>query len=224
MQEDADAMVMTAVMLNSIAFSMIDSTEPANTWPNVPDLEHLQWLSIRRGIETVMEATQQWHENSLFKVALDSSVVEIVTSVDDHRPGTVDIPEPFVQLCNLKPESTSENNPYHGTLRSLFRIPNVRCTRDTVLFFLRFHSSLEPQFLVLLERRDAVALLILCYWYALICDFKEWWIYSRASIECTAICIYLENHADDRIVEMLHFPAKACGYSLRNRKRMRVMA
>lgn len=58
--------------------------------------------------------------------------------------------------------------------------------------FLSFPVLMRPQFKALLKEKDARAMLLLAYWYAKVCE-SQWWIKTRAILECTAICRYLER-------------------------------
>jgi hypothetical protein len=66
----------------------------------------------------------------------------------------------------------------------------------------------------LLLEKDPRALLILGYWFAILCKLNQWWIDDRAKLECRSICMYLEHNDDHRIVGLLEFPAEACEYAL----------
>lgn len=217
--KDADALIMTATMLGTIGLSFLETVEPANSWLNATGDGQLTWLSTRKGVAVIMEATQQWRAHSLFRDAFETTLNKLATFLDG-RPGIADIPQAFVDLCDLNPDSTCDTSPYHGAIRLLLPLTKMKCSVDTILLFFNFEFYLQPQFVDLLAAKDATALLILCYWYALICRYDQWWVRHRATVECTAICIYLENHPDPRIVDLLRFPARACGYALRSRCRM----
>ena len=89
-------------------------------------------------------------------------------------------------------------------------------TREYPLKLTSFAPRLLPEFTGLLLRKDPKALVILSYWLAKMSELKLWWIPLRASLECTAICMFLENSKDSRILKLLEFPAKSCGYLLRH--------
>ena len=88
-------------------------------------------------------------------------------------------------------------------------------------------GRIRPEFYALLRTRDPRALVILAYWFALMCGggggggggVRQWWIVGRVKSECVAICSYLKhNHCcatdDPRIRALLHFPARLCGVDL----------
>jgi hypothetical protein len=79
-----------------------------------------------------------------------------------------------------------------------------------------FMGRLLPEFTNLLLQKDTKALVILSYWLAKMCSVKLWWIRSRVRLECMAICMYLENSDDSRILKLLESPAESCGYLLRH--------
>ena len=89
-------------------------------------------------------------------------------------------------------------------------------TREYPLKLTSFIPRLSSEFTSLLLQKDPKALVILCYWFAKMRELKLWWIPLRASLECTAICMYLENSNHPRIVRLLEYPAECCGYLLRH--------
>jgi hypothetical protein len=63
-----------------------------------------------------------------------------------------------------------------------------------------------------LEAKDHRALLLLAYWFAKVCNTSVWWLDRRATLECQAICLYLERYSTDVVVhDLLEFPRAKCG-------------
>lgn len=76
-------------------------------------------------------------------------------------------------------------------------------------------GRLLPDFVNLLAAKEPRALLIMSYWLALMCtSVDEWWVGPRVTLECRAISMYLEACGDRRIIELLDFPARSCGYKV----------
>lgn len=111
------------------------------------------------------------------------------------------------------PTSNTNNNPYYGAASSLARSFNSDCIMSTFLNFLFFTGDMPPDYALLLERKDPCALLLLAYWYAKVCQYQIWWIRPRVTIECQAICIYLERHYphESRIQGLLQLPKMMSG-------------
>jgi hypothetical protein len=123
-------------------------------------------------------------------------------------PGLEALPFEVIELCAFDPTSNTHNNPYYGAASSLARSFNSDCIMSTFLNFLFFTGDMPPDYALLLERKDPRALLLLAYWYAKVCQYQIWWIRPRVTIECQAICIYLERHYphESRIQGLLQFP------------------
>lgn len=210
--EDADAVFATSTLLNGISMASIETDQYLDAWPLKSSSHDLQWLRMQGGIKLMVLAAQPWRKGSVFESLLSEGDDDLSTFTDT-RPGIAGIPAPFVSLCDLSVLSTVENNPYHAQVRMLCPLLSMECTRETLMEHLNFIAEMRPEFLELLQQRDARALLILGYWYGLVCRYRQiWWLTRRASVECMAICSFLETSEDSRIRELLEIPARACGY------------
>jgi hypothetical protein len=92
----------------------------------------------------------------------------------------------------------------------------LEVTRFNFNKFCTFMGRLEPQYLGLLLTKDARALLILAWWLGKMNEDNEIWAYPRFHAECVAICMFLENHEDPRVLKLLEYPAAKCGYVLKH--------
>jgi len=137
---------------------------------------------------------------------LQDSDDELGTFTDD-RIGTAGLPAAFVNLCELDAESNAENNPYHAIVRRLTPLLRLRPCEDSFTKFIAFSGRTWRYLRPLLLVRDARALLLISYWFAMMRDKKQWWICVRAETECIAIVDYLRRSEDSRILPLLTFPA-----------------
>jgi len=137
---------------------------------------------------------------------LQDSDDELGTFTDD-RIGTAGLPAAFVDLCELDAESNAENNPYHAIVRRLTPLLRLRPCEDSFTKFIAFSGRTWRYLRPLLLVRDARALLLISYWFALMKEKKQWWICVRAETECIAIVDYLRRSEDPRILPLLTFPA-----------------
>lgn len=213
--DDADAMLATATLVNGISFAMIEATDPLQSWPLSSKADDLQWLSLQGGIELIFRATQPLHDDSVLR-ELFSDIDEDADATCNEDLGLDGLAPRLIQLCQITAQSTAENNPYYAALQILAPLLRLTCTAETLLAHLSFIGSMQPEYISLLRVKDHRALLILSYWYATICPFKCWWTAPRSKTECTAICIYLEKYAKSSVRELLPIPAQACGYPLRS--------
>lgn len=75
-----------------------------------------------------------------------------------------------------------------------------------------FAGELPNSFVRLLDERDPRALLILCYWSALLSQLDFWWVIESAHTVCRELCAYLDKVPDQRVRNLLQFPASKCDY------------
>ncbi|QIX00705.1 hypothetical protein AMS68_006222 [Peltaster fructicola] len=215
---DADALLATAAFINGCSFAFICTTDPAESWPNKVRPDSLGWLRVLPGPSLFLKQGKH-----LFKERVPGSR-DSGAALADHlmnvqsfkKPGIEDIPGCFVDLFELTPQSTLHNHPYHAMVRVI--APYLQIIRDTQVpdagIYFAFMGNLTPQYSELLHQRDDRALLLLCYWYAILHSYNIWWSTVRATVECQAICMYLETTKDYRIRELLEYPADLCGYKL----------
>jgi len=215
-KDDADAMFATTWLLNAIMFGSIETDRPSDCWPLSLNDSALQWLSIQRGIRPMMNATEPWREDSIFKHSFEA-FNDLSEKFVDEQPGREGLPPQFADLCGITSESTVENNHYIAPLRTLIPILGIKCTLENIPRFINFTARIRPGFFELLQERDPRALLLLAYWYGIACSFDQSWSIQRAKTECTAICMFLDNTNDHRIHGLLEYPARRCGYTLKHR-------
>ncbi|KAK2766659.1 hypothetical protein FQN54_005971 [Arachnomyces sp. PD_36] len=215
--KNMDGLISTCILLSALMFATED-TDPKESWVFSSDPQALNWLAIQSGLRGLLEATGVGlHCQSMWWPVFMESRDEKGT-FDDHRPGPVDINPGFVELCEIGPTTTEHTNPYHWPLRMLSPMMALQPGDGSIPKIITFMGRLLPDFMALLRKKDPRALLILSYWLALLCNTSHIWVASRGLKECRAICMYLEDSEDPRIVKLLELPANACGYLLRHLK------
>lgn len=208
---DRDALWATAILLAAIGFFSIDTTTLEETWPlRRSSCCDLEWLKMEDGVVAMWKATSPYRPGSAFH-CLASDHDKDYLSETSTKPGVDGFPNHFVDLCDMDHLSDSDNNPYHRAVSNLTPLLEIECNSATMLRFFSFTGTMHPNFKKLLEHKDPRALLLLAYWYALVCQ-SHWWIARRATLECRAICIYLETYytSDDLIQRLLPFPKSRC--------------
>jgi len=90
---------------------------------------------------------------------------------------------------------------------------SMDCNFSTMLMFFSFLGQMEMAFAGLLREKDPIALLILVYWYAKMCDIRCWYYSRRSVLECRSLCLYLELYHGGipRLMDILAYPRRACG-------------
>ena len=209
---DRDALWITAIFLAGIALASTEATRPEEAWPlQSSSSSCLTWLRMIDGKRAIGNITDPLRKDSVFHQLAHKDEQDYPFPLAP-KPQRVTLPSGFVDLCNLAEPSASEVNPYYKAVHDLAPLLDIECDQSTILDFLGFFGQTKFEFMGLLERKDARALLLLAYWYAKVCK-SVWWVARRAMLECQATCIYLERHHSDNtaLMELLYLPKLSCG-------------
>lgn len=211
-RDNMDMLITSCILLGMFSFAA-ETTSPLDSWVFADDPISMNWLSVQCGLRCLLEITKPWMDDSIWNEPFqESSNYEYA---DDHRMGREDLDPELADLCDITDTTTEETNPYHWPLRMLcplLRIPRHKCGASRITNFM---GRLLPDFVNLLAAKEPRALLIMSYWLALMCtSVDEWWVGPRVTLECRAISMYLEACGDRRIIELLDFPARSCGYKV----------
>ena len=118
------------------------------------------------------------------------------------------------KLCAAQGNLSTFQNAYEGPLHSLCQLMTLDNNRDKIGRYIYFIGSLPEAFLLLLDKNDPIALLIICYWCAFFSQINQWWITRSALVECERLCRYLGELPDPQIDPLLQYPAGKCGFVL----------
>ena len=213
--DKTDAVISTCMVLAILAFTA--SNDPSASWIFSPQPSS-SWLFVQGGIRALeTHYPLDLAESIWTPVFLDADDFNGSTLIQ--QPGVGEIPEAFADLCDIDSSSTNQNNPYHEALRSLAALSKLEYVSANFAKFIYFMRSIKGEYCSLIFAKDPRALLIIGYWFGILCKIDQWWLRGRAILECRTICIYLEHNDDPRLLELLEFPADACGYVLATQKR-----
>ncbi|KIW00401.1 uncharacterized protein PV09_08110 [Verruconis gallopava] len=198
--KDSDAVLTTAMLVNGISFCSAEyrDDEFVPQW---------WWLRVQLGLRELLARTSPYHSESMWKSLFDAS-----DSFQICEPPTNDLAQRIADFCGISDSSTAENCVYFEPVRWLWPIVTRPPRKKYLLLYLRFIGSITNEFVDLLEARDEKALLIFGHWLALMCSINEWWSVRRTRRECWKICDFLLNKLRGPDLELLEFPAQACGY------------
>lgn len=173
----------------------------------------LNWLKINDGKKSTWNIAQPMRDDSVWQPLISYNVnMQLLPSISATSRLEA-LPFEIIELCALSAKSNTTNNPYYDAASTLAQSLNSDCMISTFLNFLFFTGDMPPDYARLLERKDPRALLLLAYWYAKVCQYQIWWIRRRVTIECQAICIYLERHCphESNIQRLLQYPKMMSG-------------
>ena len=216
-----DAVLTCCVLLNTVAFSNCRH-RPPDSWLFTGSVD-LQWLTVQTGLRSILLNVRHILMESSWALLYTKKMADFLgaktrASFDNGYLGSEAIPEDLKTLFGIKHDSSSCNNPYYSTLRSLVSLLADYPEDTSLTLLMAVVHRFKPVFYQLLLSRDLRALLLLAYWLGLMCNVHLWWVSSRARSECFACCKYLDVSGDDDIRGLLSFPAKCCDYKLGQRE------
>lgn len=215
-EPEHDALWATAVFLGNIAASTLDGDTIESSWPMKDGTsgEALTWLRVHEGLGVLWRIAAPYAPGHMFHELVNTPEHSyMMTKLNPEvKPGCEGIPEDFAELCGIDEHSTKENNPYQKALRVLLPLLNLEWTRSNGLKFMSFTAGIDPRYKTLLKEKDAAALVLLAWWYALILQ-SPWHLAQRASLECRSICIYLGRKCPENtlVQRLLRFPRQKAG-------------
>ncbi|KAF7590470.1 hypothetical protein BBP40_002815 [Aspergillus hancockii] len=209
-----DSLYSACLMMTIHSFGL-EIYNPRSSFVFSDDPEALNWLMLQSGLRHLLELTIPWVTQSIwwdvFKQSREGNPL-----YDDHRPGRIDLHPGLADICGIDDMTTEETNPYHWPLRMLTPLLTLERSIKTFTHYTNFMGRLLPDFYGKLLQKDPPALIILSWWLSLVLSVDVWWMETRAKSECVAICMYLEESDEPRILKLLEFPAQTCGYLLKH--------
>jgi len=207
--EQRAAIVLTAGFVGRIVFYNIDARTPQEAWPLKPaSASDLNWLTMSDGKKEIWKLSQPLKEDLVYQVLAPSHTNSLLPTLPTETMFEV-LPPELISFCNLDTASTSNNSPYYTVASGLAQVLNIEGPEITIILrFLSFISNMQPSFKEPLKAKEPRALLLLAYWFAVICKIDVWWLSRRAILEGQATCLYLEREIgyDINIQTLLRFP------------------
>jgi len=206
---NTDAVLGTSFFLNSLAFIDVRPT----TVPRIAsELRLFGWLRVQLGFTQLIWRASLRSTSNVWLPFFRSSVPDAVWFYDE-RPGTVGIPDRFVELYEVTEVSTCDTHTYLRPLRRICRILQIEKKPENTIRFIQFVQGMSTNFAQLLEDLDPRALLLCSYWLGCMCCTNLWWTRNRSLNECRSICAFLMK-ARPGWIELLEFPAVCSGFWL----------
>ena len=213
---ERDALWATSAILGNLSFACIEAHTAEDAWPlkRASSLD-LNWLKLSDGKREIWRITQPLRKDSMFQaLALEHRSILVASYT---TPALHNLPSELLIHCGLDDASTTQNNAYYVAASFLAQAWNSSCTQNIFQNFFCFITATTPEYRELLQQKDHRALLLLAFWYAKVCQTHYWWTMQRASLECQAICIYLDRYGRQEALlqQLLQFPRTVCGISAR---------
>jgi hypothetical protein len=199
--KDSDAVLTTSMLINGIAFCEAEYREDERRAPP------FRWLRVQLGLAQLLAITSPFHPESMWRWMFDAS-----NAFQILEPPTNDLGRQIASFCGVTPDMSEEESIYAAPCQWLEPIVTRPPNKQYLLLYTRFIGSITNAFVDLLEERDEKALMIFAHWLALICSIDEWWAERRAKRECWKCCDALIGRLKGADLELIEFPAMACGY------------
>ncbi|KAK4442550.1 sterol uptake control protein 2 [Podospora aff. communis PSN243] len=181
---ESDALLLSAMMLNTLAFAAVDDPSAVHkSWVFSDDEDRLDWLSIQLGLRPLLMATSPFRSLSLLQPLFAASVC------------TREEGEEIAQVENDTDESDEDDgNPLSGPMKVLKMISLLPPCEENLFRYVQFIGALEPEFVQLLRRRDEHALWMFGVWLGLIGRLPRMWMFrKRVRRDRAAIRQFLER-------------------------------
>ena len=206
---EKDALWASAALLGAMSFAHVDACTREEAWPlKAPSESDLSWLRMTDGKKVVWKLANPMREGSIIK-----EIWQHATSLKaEEAYGLANCPS-AAELDRLRDYTAGDDNPCRDAAAILMPLLAMECNHSTIVKFLSFTSHTDSEYRLLLGKKDPVALLLLAYWYAKVCPYKQWWVQPRAMLECQAICVYLDKYhsIEEGIQDLLQFPKLMSG-------------
>ena len=202
---ERDALWACAGMLSLLAFISFESRTPEESWPLRSSPLDLEWLKLCAGKKEIWKIADPLRGDSVFHSLVPNFLGEPSSCFD---PKLLKLPHEVTQLCNLNDTNLREGNPYLAPACFLAQTIDTNCDNENLALFLSFFGQMQDDYKQLLKQKDPCALLLLAYWYAKMCQYRQWWVWPRTVLECQSICMYLRlHHAENEcLIKALSFP------------------
>ncbi|KAF7194511.1 Sterol uptake control protein 2 [Pseudocercospora fuligena] len=215
--DDSDALILTALMISIQYFASWDDSPPEESWVFSTDPQRLSWFSVQQGQSAILAQVRPNHCRSGF-------LSNFTVQAKDLHGRNRRLPQELFDICEVTDPRGPRGvhpNPYHDIVHALALLMPLEPGINSLMKYMHFCARVHARFVGLVEKNEHRALLILAYWFALLCNVGDvWWCQQRAWRDCTAICMFLDLHGSDEIRQLLDFPAEACGYMLPDRSKI----
>ena len=188
-QQTADALVLTCILLNLLAFSFNDEdgNSPEHSWIFRPgDPYQLGWFSLQLGLKPLLAATEKFRSGN----TMLSWMYELSHHSKTHQPDLL-LPAHWESFFTLN----SDDGILLEPARVLARLRNAEPRADSFILYVQFIGALDMnyRFRNMLEARYERAIWLLGYWLGLMCRFNWWWMRPRVNREWRAVCLWLDQ-------------------------------
>ncbi|QVM11846.1 hypothetical protein D8B26_006489 [Coccidioides posadasii str. Silveira] len=180
-----DAVLCTCMLPTTHAFTNGVDPNDTETWIFSPPGKSSNWLYVGGGLSAICQRAESDGHHSIWAPVFKLSD-EFYRNAEFQIE---DIPPAFRDLCGIGQTSDSSNNPYYFPLRTLSVLMRLEPSAANLSKLVIFFGQMLTGYCNLIQKKKPRALLILAYWFGLMCSADQWWIQDRVRSECRAISL-----------------------------------
>jgi hypothetical protein len=201
-QIDADALMIVALMLNMVSFTLPTSEEslypnPETSWVFSTRKDRLGWLSLQVGLRPLLLSMGSYLETTIAQLGpifLGGPLIRGTHTLEN-------VPQVWKDFFSLNEDSGSEGCDSAG-VEDVFRAPvsvliqlrNLEPVCRNLFKNLQFLGKVQRDFQDLLLAGDEKALWLFGYWLGVMCRYRDvWWCEKRSRRDYEAICLWLKR-------------------------------
>lgn len=217
-KENMDALISTVMLICVHQFMMTDPVpDPSQSFVYaLPERrpECIRWLTIHHGFQALWGQLEDMVWESVWSPVLRDADFKQNAPLLLPAPADDKVHTLFLELCEVNEHCSPENNALHAPLECLLCLRRLKPSMNTFNKLITFVGTIDQRYYRLLLARDKRALVILAHWLALMTEIHQWWISGRSKAECSAITTFLMFDRDERVKELLEYPARIVGIVL----------
>lgn len=186
----------TCIVLNMGCFAS-DDYHPSSSWVFQDTAEIDQsftWFTLQSGLGYVSSMLKNQVHQTFWRLkagSRGSSIGNLLTwaTKDPSHTGSLEkIPDFLLDLCEITPDSSPENNPYYIPICLLSQmLPLKKPVAQEFDHLLIFGPLIPHSFRILLRDRDERALVLFLIWLRLLGRGDFWWVNTRVEAESRAL-------------------------------------
>jgi hypothetical protein len=209
-QEGVNSMLLSAFLLNMIAFTLPHqeddaANDPRSSWVFSSSKDRLGWITLQTGLRPLLISLSAYLEQTV--VFLDPIMFghrqgNWTAARKGKRPSLDIVPESWIRAFGLKNNSGScDSNPDadpNDVLRppaiALAYLRGIDPSDSKVFLNLMFLTKVHGDFRLLLCNNDERALWLFGYWLGLMCRYQGiWWCEQRVRRDYQAVRMWLDG-------------------------------
>lgn len=200
--ERSDAVLLTSMLLNNLAFSRLETLDPLQSWVFDHREDRLSWLSLQMGMKPLLMATAPFRGQSLlgpmYKASDDgagnfSGKQSTMERVPAHWMRLAAGMDERIEAVRGRGDQIDEEHPFREAVRLLAEIRRLPSSAEHTFLYVQFFKALDVRFVRLLYYGDEGALWMFGYWLGLMGRLDAWWCQRRATRDWMAIREFLSE-------------------------------